>query len=355
MCATIENTELVKYAAAGLGRKARSVETVIDGAGVGVAWSERARVEVWAGAPGVYAADEHTRRVVAMANLGGSALRRILAVSAACDVESSRYALGGTLAEIAEGATLAVIATDGKRMHIGHLQPSAISGQASPIVKVEQWQALGAAVRASVRGMLGRGGRRIDATIDAGSLVLVVRAWPETGGDVVEATWLSACGGVAVRSVAPAIQGRFPRWRDVVPDMAIEPMAIDAAAVAAAAAECRAVHRTAERAARAAYMAEPVARGGRARKPGRYVHPRGVIVSTTGMVGRGCEWTSAVPVTAVPVCIDPAYLVEALEGAAAWGGDVVTQCADDISPVTVSTSAEFGPRFVAVLMPMDVR
>lgn len=358
--------ELAAAVRAGIGRSAAVAISTAGGLTYAAAADDQVTVEViadaTAGEPDGTSGPAPVRltpdAVTAGAQFPGRCLRQIVAAAVpATDTESSRYALGGTLVEVAEGSTLNVIGTDGRRMHCLHLQPSHMTGQAAVIVHAGQWQAFAATVRAAVRRVFGSTGRKLDATIDRGSFTIDIGLHRTTGGSIVRLAWTSAAADprLTVRAEALALEGRFPRWLDVLTQMpSIEAggMPIDADAVAAAVAEFRGLHRAAEKAGRDAWMAEPLPAGARKRKAGEYRHDRGVFVSAEGMVGRGCDWSSAVPAAPRRVCLDPRFLADALDGAAAIGKTVEVFAGRETQPAVIVAGGHCGERLVAVLMPM---
>lgn len=296
-----------------------------------------------------------TAEHVATAHIGGADLLRILrGIVPATDTESSRYALGGTLVEIAEGSTLPIVATDGKRMHVGHVQPTYISGAGEAIVPAGQWETFHAAIRGCLKAA-GVAPRKIDAAIARGSVTVHLHCHAATGGAVVILRWLSAeaDGRLTVEALALAVAGRFPRWRDVVVDGG-QRLAIDAPAVSAALADHLPRWRAAERQARDAWKAQRE----ESRRTRRYCPTsfpgirRDVMIHSAGIAGVAVtDWAAPVRASAVPVRLDHRFLTEALAGAAAWGGDVEVRTIDDTSPVAIECGV-YGPRFAAVIMPM---
>lgn len=367
MTTTIEKTDLETIAAAGLGRKAKTAHETMQGTTIGFATDGETWVEVVGDAAGDAApgrvgevdAAPVCASITAGATIGGRDFRRIVAgIVPATDTESSRFALGGVLLEIAEGAMLTAVATDGKRMHVGHVQPTTIHGQAAPIVRSEHWQALAAAVRAAVRKLCGASGRRLDAVIDRGTLSILVGSHKPTGGEVVVMTWESSTDDghgrpIVVRAVALAVAGRFPRWRDIRP-AAGSRLTIDVALVADAVADYAPLHRAAERAGRAAWKLEQEEKKRRRQyHGGEYRHPAGLVCTIEGMSGCGADWAAPVPATPVRVKLDHTYLADALAGAAAWGATTAdVDATDDTSAVSISAGGEHGPQFLAVIMPM---
>ncbi|MGI9178087.1 MAG: hypothetical protein ACR2IT_09555 [Pirellulales bacterium] len=368
MTTTMTAYDFRSAAAAGLGKRATTAESTAGGTAVTTASHDGTYVTIIhdagegaidgtvgsLGVPAPVAGD-----AIAWAMISGSDLGRIVrGIVPAADTETSRYALGGTLVEIAEGSTMAVVATDGRRIHIGHLQPAAIEGTGSAIVSVDQWTAFHAAIRGTLRAS-GIGGRKIDAALARGTVtVRLYHHHDHADGMVVILRWLSAAadGRLTVEALALAIAGRFPRWRDVCTTGG-QRLTIDAAAVAEALDDHAVAWKAAERAARAAWKAERE----EAKRTRRYCPSsspginRAIVTGPAGIAGVAVAgWASAVPASAVPVHLDHAFVAEALAGAAAWGGGPVeVRTIDDTSPVTIE-AGEYGTRFAAVIMPMAV-
>ena len=356
-------TDYRAAAAAGLGKKATSALSVHAGTatvtaeydGVWVTAIMDAAPDAADGTDGSIGAAqplEGERR--GYAALAGRDIARIIGgILPAADTESSRYALGGALVDIAEGGTMQVVATDGRRLPAGHFQPAGIEGAASPIVPVAQWKAFDKAIRATLR-VAGLHGRKVTAAIDRGLFQITVSAHDATGGEVVSLRWLSAAGDglITVSATALAVAGRFPRWRDCIPSGG-ETLAVNVAAVAGAVADYDKLHRAAVKAGKAAWKAEQEERKRRRQySGGEYRHPRGIDCHRAGMVGHGAEWSCVVPASPVPVKLDHAYMADALAGAAAWGAAVADIAATDKHSAVLLTTGEFGPRFTAVIMPI---
>lgn len=359
---TITTKGIASIAAAGLGRKVRTMtETicnVISGRATnGEVWIDAgAAVEPGAeqGREGSITPAPECGNEMASVVISGRDLRRIIdGIVPATDTETARYALGGTLVEIAEGSMLTVVGTDGRRLHAGHIQPVTIRGQAAPIVRAEQWKALDASIRSGCKSIAGVTGKRLDAMVDRGTVVLTVYAH-ETGGAVVWIMWSAETGPdtLVVASTALAVAGRFPRWRDVMPDGG-KRLTVDAWDVAEAVAEYKPLHRAAEKAGKAAWKAEQDEKRRRGRdNGGEYRHPVGIDCGPAGMTGYGAEWSSTVPAAPVVVRLDHRYLADALAAADAWGARMVEAIGtDDRSAVTFQTG-EHGHRLVAVIMPL---
>lgn len=369
MNATMENTipaaALVAAAAAGLGKKARTMTVTTDS---GMTRATATDGEVWvdvvaptgetAGEVGSIQPAPARGGCTADTRLPGRGLRRIVAgIVPATDTESSRYALGGTMTEIAEGGMMIVVGTDGRRLHAGYLQPVSIHGQATPIIPAAVWKATMAAVRSALKAAGIKAGK-LDAAIDRGELRVIVGQHKPTGGEVVSIYWKDE--GVEVGATALAVAGRFPRWRDCLPENApaahqkpYKRLTVNVAAVTTAAAEFARLHRAAERAGKATHRAAVAERKARRQPAGPdYRIERGIRVHSAGMIGRGVEWSAAVPACPVETILDQQYLIDAMDAAAVWGTREVTVAgSDDLSAVTISTG-EYGEQLTAVIMPL---
>lgn len=370
MTATINATidTLKAIAAAGLGEKARVGTFACGDRSSATATNSEVWVEVCGDCvpcdsdpAGTIPDAPASSSIAATATISGRDLRRIIeGIVPAADTETSRFALGGTLVEIAEGSLLTAVGTDGRRMHIGYVQPSSIAGEAAPIVHATAWRALNASIRAACRRLMGANGRRIDAAYDAGTVHLTVGSHKATGGEVVTVEWQSA--EVIVRATAVAVMGRFPRWRDCLPENApasyrkpITTSTIDAPAVAGALADHATQWRAAERAARAAWKVErEEAKRTRRYHGGDFRFSPAVDCSPAGVAGVAVAgWSAAVPVTPVTVKLDHRYLADAMAAAAAWGSTVAEAAgSDEYSAVTFTAGGDYGPRVVVVVMPM---
>ncbi len=124
-----------------------------------------------------------------LARLPAEVLRRMLrAVDYATDTDSSRYALGGVLLEMKAGE-LAAVATDGRRLAVATADVDQATDDRSVVVPARAVSILEA--------MLGD---------DEGGVQLEV-----AGGELV-----AECSDGS-RLIAKLLDGRFPRWRDVIP------------------------------------------------------------------------------------------------------------------------------------------
>lgn len=272
------------------------------------------------------------------------------AVVPASDTESSRYALGGTLIECREGGMMAAVATDGRRMHAAYLQPSSIAG-ATPehcVVPADAWRRLATVTRAAVRSLRGLAGRKLTADLQRGGVTI------ETDGTVVRLVW--GQGDLSVVVVTKLIQGRFPRWRDVVePATAGAPgVVVEADAMAAELAEFSRRHRAAVAAAKASWSEAAAVAKAQRRYHAPFAHDRGVWVSPSGLEGRGCQFAAGGCFSPARVCLDHDYLADALAAVSLFTGTAVVQATDDTSAVAIGDGTEFGERVVVVVMPLAV-
>jgi hypothetical protein len=132
-------------------------------------------------------------------------------------------------------------------------------------------------------------------------------------------------------------------------------LTVDAAAVAAAAAEFSTLHRAAEKVGRAAWKAEQAEKKARRQPTGPdYQIDRGIDCGPAGMAGCGVVWAETIPAAPVSVRLDQRYLVDALAAAAAWGATSVEVAGTDKHSAVTITTGEYGPRLVAVIMPLSV-
>lgn len=286
-------------------------------------------------------------------------LRRIVTgIVPAADTESSRYALGGVNVEVAEGGMLHAVATDGRRMHYATIQPVAITGQAVALVGASTWATFDAVIRATARKLLGH---RTGLEKHLRGTDVVIAFGTDAGRGVVVMTWHDD-SGTTVTIRARLIDGRFPRWRDILAADAINGPAIgfDGPSMVALMDDVQKRHRADEIATRR----EMVATAGRDRaklKQARcYVAQRGVTFGPSGIVARGMAWSRSVPAAAAEVILDPRYAGEAIAAAVTFGDDAVDLrvAHDDVarSPVAIVVGGhrpgEAGPGFTAVIMPM---
>jgi hypothetical protein len=271
----------------------------------------------------------------------------------ATDTESSRYALGGVQVECREGSMLAAIGTDGRRLHAAHVQPASIAGETPQycVVPADAWRRLVSVSRAAVRAVRGVTGRKASEALRAGRVTI------KTDGTVVILKW-SHGGDLSVSTSTRLIEGRFPRWRDVVdPATAGGPgVVIDVDTMAAEVAEFSRRHRAAETAAKAAWAAAGVVAKAQRRYHAPFKHDRGVWIGPDGMEGRGAAFTNEVRSAAVRVCLDHTFVSDALAAVALFSpsGTAVVQATDAQSAVVFGKGAEAGEQIMVVMMPLAV-
>jgi DNA polymerase-3 subunit beta len=114
--------------------------------------------------------------------------RAVKAVSYATDNESSRFALGAVLVEVQDG-TVTLVATDGRRLSAFDIDVDQAVDDSSTLVPARAIQTIAAAASHS------DGAVQLEAT--ANEVVATI------DGTVV---------------TARLVEGRFPRWRDVIPE-----------------------------------------------------------------------------------------------------------------------------------------
>jgi DNA polymerase-3 subunit beta len=114
--------------------------------------------------------------------------RMVRAVAYAVDDESSRYALGGVCIDVQDGK-VSFVATDGRRL-------SKVEAEVDQAVNDSQTLVPARALDIMGRLAVGNGAVQLEAT----------------GKEVV----CSIDGGTTV--IARLLEGRFPKWRDVIPD-----------------------------------------------------------------------------------------------------------------------------------------
>ena len=236
-----------------------------------------------------------------LARMPQEVLRRMLrSVSYATDSESSRYALGGVLLEMA-GGTLHAVATDGRRLSVVSEDVDQATDDASVVVP--------ARAVAILESML---------TWDEGGVQLEV-----TGRELV-----ATCGD-GPRLVCRLLEGRFPRWRDEIP-------AADAKRSAASCLELLSAVR------QAAIVTNDQSRG--------VVFQFGAELTLSGQSAESGTSTVTCPMlepaTPARVKLDPAYVVEAL------------RASDPDEPVEILATTANDPvvlysgSLTAVVMPM---
>ena len=323
--------------------------------------------DIWAtisspGDGGLEATETHARAVPPAPVMGPATFAAALnwrqvgqivgAVVPATDTESSRYALGGTLIDCREGSMLAVVATDGKRLHAAHLQPANIIGETPEhcVVPADAWRRLETVTRAAVRLVRGLAGKALAADLRRGAVTV------ETDGTVVRLVW--GHGDLSVVVVTKLIAGRFPRWRDIVePATAGAPgIVVDVDTMAAEVAEFSRRHKADVATAKAAWTAAAAVAKQQRRYHAPFAHDRGLWVGPEGMEGRGAAFVNRVRSAPARVCLDHDFLADALAAVEMFGpsGTAVVRATDALSAVAIGNGAEAGERVVVVMMPLAI-
>lgn len=275
------------------------------------------------------------------------------AVVPATDTETSRYALGGTLIDCREGSMLTVVATDGRRLHAAHLQPSSIAGETPEhcVVPADAWRRLATVTRAAVKAVRGLAGKALAADLLRGAVTV------EADGTVVRLVW--GHGDLSVMISTRLIQGRFPRWRDVVEPATAgdDGVVVDVDTMAAEVAEFSRRHRAEVATAKAAWTAAAAVTKQQRKYHAPFAHDRGLWIGPDGMEGRGAAFVNQVRSAPARVCLDHAFLADALAAVEMFGpsGTAVVRATDALSAVAIGDGTElFGERVVVVMMPLAI-
>ena len=87
-----------------------------------------------------------------------------------------------------------------------------------------------------------------------------------------------------------------------------------------------------------------------------FKHDRGLWVGPEGMEGRGATFVNQVRSAPARVCLDHAFLADALAAVELFSpsGTAVVQAADALSAVAIGKGIEAGERVVAVMMPLAI-
>jgi hypothetical protein len=274
------------------------------------------------------------------------------AVVPASDTESSRYALGGTQIECREGSMFTVVATDGRRLHAAHLQPANIIGETPQycVVPADAWRRLATVTRAAVKSVRGLAGKALAADLLRGAVTV------ETDGTVVRLVW--GHGDLSVMISTRLIEGRFPRWRDVVEPATenVGGIVVDVDTMAAEVAEFSRLHRAEVATAKAAWTAAAAVAKQQRKYHAPFTHDRGLWVGPDGMEGRGATFANQVRSAPARVCLDHAFLADAIAAVEMFSpsGTAVVQATDASSAVVIGKGVEAGERVVAVMMPLAI-
>lgn len=254
------------------------------------------------------------------------------AVCPATDDESSRFALGGVLVESASGG-LRAVGSDGRRLHAltradvpGHeaFTPGAF------IIPERYFKLFRRAMAEVVKAMP----KPMQKAAAAGWIEL--RTGSGSRGPDVEFRW--DCGPITLRLRGLCIQGRFPRYRDVFPDGCMDSPAFDMP-IDVATAQVKAAAQCATEASKGVQFANGRL-AARSADKGEYDAP--------------AQWP--MPAT-VKTKLDPAFLVDAMAGAAACGADSVpVSYTDEKSAVFMGVNGGLHPTigvgYAVAIMPL---
>ncbi|NBT05581.1 MAG: DNA polymerase III subunit beta [Betaproteobacteria bacterium] len=229
--------------------------------------------------------------------------RAVRGVVFAVDDESSRYALGAVLVEV-KGETVSFVATDGRRLSLVECEHD---------LAVDDSQTL----------------------VPSRAMAIVSRlALADSDGSVqLEATGKELVATVGSATVtARLIEGRFPRWRDVVPEMDVEPTTVLAEQLLAAVKAAAIVTTEQSRGIDFVFSDK-----------GLWLHGQSAEAGESSVT---CELVEAG--AACSVKLDPRYVRQWLEGLPADGEPTVSvQAKDGQSAVILRTDCHTG-----VVMPM---
>lgn len=230
-------------------------------------------------------------------------VRAVRGVVFATDDDSSRFALGAVLIEV-KGETVSFVATDGRRLSLVECEHD---------LAVDDSQTL---VPSRVMAILSR-----LATADS------------DGSIQLEATGKEIVASVGTATVtARLIEGRFPRWRDVVPDLDVQPTTVLAEQLLSAVKAAAIVTTEQSRGIDFAFSDK-----------GLWLHGQS---SEAGESSVTCDLVEAG--TGCTVKLDPRYVRQWLEGLPADGEPTVSvQARDGQSAVILRTDCHTG-----VVMPM---
>jgi DNA polymerase-3 subunit beta len=242
-------------------------------------------------------------------------VRAVRGVVFAVDDDSSRFSLGAVCLEI-RGAMVSFIATDGRRLSLVECEHDlAVDDRRQPDHKDEKVKPP-LLVPSRVMAILSR-----------------LAAADSDGSVQLEATAKEIVATVGTATVtARLIEGRFPRWRDVVPDLDCEPTTVLAEQLLASVKAAAIVTTEASRGIDFAFS-----------ETGLWLHGQS---SEAGESSVTCDLVEAG--TACTVKLDPRYVRQWLEGLPADGEPTVSvQAKDGQSAVILRTDCHTG-----VVMPM---
>jgi DNA polymerase-3 subunit beta len=230
----------------------------------------------------------------------------IRSVLVAADTESSRYALGAVLIEVATGGKVSLVATDGRRLHLAEIENA---------VNLDPSVTLLPARAAGILYSLATAGGQEMVEIDASDREVVC-----------------TCGGVTL--TARLTEGRFPKWRDVLPKDSGEPTSVFVADLLSATTAAAIVTSEQSRGVRYTFAAEGIHMQARSAEAGE-----SSVTCEVQSAGHKCS-----------VLLDPAFVREWLRGLPAAGNPVVTITAKDKASAVILRSDD---TYTGVIMPLD--
>jgi hypothetical protein len=258
-------------------------------------------------------------------------------IANATDNEFSRYALGGILLERLDGERFVrAVGTDGRRLHVLAVDDGGSDkGPLAVIVYPSAVRLFRKAVQTMAAAIVGKGGAAAAARCDGASVGVRTRVYP-SGSTEVEFSWRAA--DCHVRVVTRAIEGRFPRWRDVFPAEAFDPAPVLIPMPAGRDQIVAAARVTSEQSKGIQFNGGRLAARSAAR--GEYDAP----------------FVGTMPAH-VKVKLDPAFLLDMIDGATADGRNAVAlYSSDDKSGAYVRIGGGLQPNgnigYAAVLMPL---
>ena len=230
--------------------------------------------------------------------------RAVRAVEHATDNESSRYALGAVLVDVADGV-VNLVATDGRRLSVAECEHDLAVDDGQTLVP--------ARVMAILARLAGGGGE--------GSVQL----------EADDNTMMATIGSHTV--TAQLTQGRFPRWRDVMPADGPQPTTVLAAELLSATRAAAIVASEQSRGVDYTFTAEGLHLHGQSAECGE-----SSVTCEIVEFGHGCT-----------VKLDPVFVREWLQGLPADGEPTISvQAKDKASAVVMRADS-----YTGVIMPLD--
>lgn len=230
----------------------------------------------------------------------------IRSVLVAADNESSRFALGAVLMEVATGGKVSFVATDGRRLHLAEIENA---------VDLDPSTTLLPARAAGILYSLAAAGGQELVEIDASDREVVC-----------------TCGAVTL--TARLTEGRFPRWRDVLPKDGGSPTSVMVADLLSATTAAAIVTSEQSKGVRYTFAAEGIHMQARSAEAGE-----SSVTCEVQEAGHKCS-----------VQLDPAFVRDWLRGLPSGGDPVVTITAKDKASAVILRSDD---TYTGVIMPLD--